>query len=407
MHAGWASRVALRAAATCLRHHRWRSGVTLVVCGLGTAGVIAAGLLARANIAEVQERFRALGGGLIVVSPNKLPPFPGRPRQLDHFISLEPHDGAALRDRLPQLRAVVPVVARSTTARLEGTTARIRLVGVGPAFFQVRNFALHQGRFLQPADGAERVAILGHAVSHELVPGGVPPGQEIYVGTIPFQVIGSLRPQGVNFAGEDEDHQVFIPLDTFRRRVANRPWLHHFYIQLAPEADSAQAVRQIQDLLRDRHSRWSDQVDDAIVRDLADLAARESSLLATTTWTVSLISGLLLVVGAAGIASLMILIVRERQTEIALRRAVGATPVDVALQFFLEGILLAASGVLAGLALGGGGALLLAYLLPPQVQLDAGLVLSSAAISLTFTAVASALPAMLAARTEPARFLSS
>ena len=41
----------------------------------------------------------------------------------------------------------------------------------------------------------------------------------------PYTVIGVLQAQGVNFAGEDEDHQAFIPLDTYRQRIANRFWL--------------------------------------------------------------------------------------------------------------------------------------------------------------------------------------
>ena len=66
--------VALCAAWSVLRQHRFRSVLTLAVCGLGTAGVILAGVLGRANVGEMQERLRTLGGNLIAVSPNKLPP---------------------------------------------------------------------------------------------------------------------------------------------------------------------------------------------------------------------------------------------------------------------------------------------------------------------------------------------
>src|SRR5437660_1014964 len=86
-----------------------------------------------------------------------------------------------------------------------------------------------------------------------LVTEGVRPGQLVSLGAVPYQVVGVLSPQGVNFAGEDEDRQAFIPLDAYRRRVANRPWLNHLYLQLERGADSAAIVRQVDRVLRERH----------------------------------------------------------------------------------------------------------------------------------------------------------
>ena len=90
---------------------------------------------------------------------------------------------------------------------------------------------------------------------------------------------------------------------------------------------------------------------------LATIAsARQSSLSAAAVWVVSLISGLLLVLGVVGIATLMIQTVRQRRGEIGLRRAVGATPFDVAVQLFMEAMGLAGLGVIGGLLVGIAGA---------------------------------------------------
>ena len=85
---------------------------------------------------------------------------------------------------------------------------------------------------------------------------------------------------------------------------------------------------------------------------MAEVAARQSSLSAAAVWVVSLISGLLLVLGVVGIATLMIQTVRQRRGEIGLRRAVGATPFDVAVQLFMEAMGLAGLGVLGGCSWG-------------------------------------------------------
>jgi len=405
MRAVFATGIALRAVSAVLRQNRWRSLLTLAVCGLGTAGVIVAGLLGRINLAEIEAQMRALGGGLLVVSPNKVPPYPGRIRQLEHFISLLPEDGPALQAELPELQAVVPLVARDAAIRLDRAAARIRLIGTTPDYVRVRGFALAQGRFFEPADGHQRVIVLGHAVSRELTFQGVRLGEVVALDKHPYTVLGILRPQGINFAGEDEDHQVFIPLDTYRKRISNRPWLSYLYLQLLPQAEASQTVDRVQSLLRSRHGRLRDQVDDVVVRDLADLAAQQSGLRTTVTWAVSITSGLLLVVGVVGIATLMLLVVRQRRGEIGLRRAVGATPGDIALQFFLEGVILAAIGVSVGLGLGVAGAVLLARWLAAPIELDATLPLIAAAVSLGASAAACLFPAVSAARLEPAAAL--
>ena len=139
--------VAVQASWAVLKQNAIRSLMTLAVCSLGTAGVIIAGVMGQAQLAEMNLKMQALGGGLIVVSPNKIPAYPGRIRQLEHFISLVPEDGVALQDAIPELKQAVPVAARNATLRVEQTTSRIRLIGTSSSYFQLRGFQLAQGRF--------------------------------------------------------------------------------------------------------------------------------------------------------------------------------------------------------------------------------------------------------------------
>ena len=398
-------RVAVKAAWSCLTEHRWRSLLTIVVCAAGTAGVMVTGILSEINRADLQARLRTIGGRLLVVSPNKLPPYPGRARQLEHFISLVEEDGGALSERVSGLQMVVPAAARSAVVRLDTRAVRVRLVGTTAEYLQVRGFRTAAGRFLAASDEHDRVVVLGHAVSRELQPQGTRPGEIIVLGGGSYEVVGVLEPQGINFAGDDEDHQVFIPLDTYQRSVANRPWLTHLYLELDEDADVKRTVSEVQRLLRNRHGRWRDDVDDAIVQDFADLTARQSDLLATASLAVSLTSGLLLIVGMVGISSLMLLIVRERGAEVGLRRALGAVPRDIASQFFLEGMGLAAAGVLAGCTLGFGLTLAIGRWWDAQATPNLTLVAISLGVSLGSGALASAVPAIMAAQVEPAAAL--
>jgi putative ABC transport system permease protein len=396
---------AARAAWMVVNQNRWRSALTLTICGIGTAGVIVAGAIGNAQVIDMQRRLDAVGGRLVVVSPNTVPPYPGRSRQIEHFISLEPSDASALRDAIPELQAVVPVIARNSTLRLGHNASRIRLLGTVAAYAPVRGFTIAKGRFLAGNDEGQRVIVLGNAASRELDPEGARLGAVVWLGGQPYEVVGILHPLGVNFAGEDEDHQAFIPLDTYRHRVANRWWFSYLYLQVAADADSASTLREVVKVLRARQSRFGDQVDDVIVRDMAEVAAQQSALSATAVWVVSLTSGLLLVLGMVGIATLMIQTVRQRRGEIGLRRAVGATPFDVAVQLFMEAMGLASLGVLGGLIVGMAGSLAGQWLWEAFVTVDTGLLLATVSSSLVVSGLACLVPALIAARIEPAAAL--
>jgi putative ABC transport system permease protein len=396
---------AARAAWMVVNQNRWRSALTLTICGIGTAGVIVAGAIGNAQVIDMQRRLDAVGGRLVVVSPNTVPPYPGRSRQIEHFISLEPSDASALRDAIPELQAVVPVIARNSTLRLGHNASRIRLLGTVPAYAPVRGFAIAKGRFLAGNDEGQRVIVLGNAASRELDPEGAHLGAVVWLGGQPYEIVGVLHPLGVNFAGEDEDHQAFIPLETYRHRVANRWWLSYLYLQVAADADSANTLREVIKVLRARQSRFGDQVDDMIVRDMAEVVAQQSALSATAVWVVSLTSGLLLVLGMVGIATLMIQTVRQRRGEFGLRRAVGATPFDVAVQLFMEAMGLASLGVLGGLIVGMAGSLAGQWLWEASVTVDTGLLLLTVSSSLVVSGLACLVPALIAARIEPAAAL--
>lgn len=396
---------AARAAWMVVNQNRWRSVLTLTICSLGTAGVIVAGAIGNAQVIDMQTRLDAVGGRLIVVSPNTVPPYPGRSRQIEHFISLEPSDASALRDAIPELQAVVPVIARNSTLRLSHNASRIRLLGTVADYAPVRGFTIARGRFLARNDEGHRVIVLGDAASRELDPDGAHPGAVVWLGGQPYEVVGVLRPLGVNFAGEDEDHQAFIPLDTYRHRVANRWWVSYLYLQVTAGADAANTLREVVRVLRARQSRFGDQVDDVIVRDMAEIAAQQSTLSATAAWVVSLTSGFLLVLGMVGIATLMIQTVRQRRGEIGLRRAVGAAPFDVAVQLFMEAMGLASLGVLGGLIVGMAGSLVGQALWTTVVIVDTGLILVTVSLSLAISGLACIVPALMASRVEPAAAL--
>jgi putative ABC transport system permease protein len=113
-----------------------------------------------------------------------------------------------------------------------------------------------------------------------------------------------------------------------------------------------EAQREVRDLLRQRHHLGDGQADDFRVKNLTDLqdsANAQTETLSVLLGTVALIS---LLVGAIGIANVMLVSVTERTREIGIRMAIGARGRDVLFQFLTEAVALGAVGGVAGLGVG-------------------------------------------------------
>src|SRR5205823_10169236 len=116
----------------------------------------------------------------------------------------------------------------------------------------------------------------------------------------------------------------------------------------APE-DIPVAIRQITQVLHERHRIRAGQPDDFNIRDMAEMTkalASTTSLMTKLLLCVALIS---LVVGGVGIMNIMLVSVTERTKEIGLRMAVGARARDILRQFLVEAVVLCLLGGATGI----------------------------------------------------------
>jgi putative ABC transport system permease protein len=117
--------------------------------------------------------------------------------------------------------------------------------------------------------------------------------------------------------------------------------------ELIPEAE-----RQIKTLLRERHRLKSNQNDDFMIRNLADVAATAQSTNQSMSILLASVASVSLLVGGIGIMNIMLVSVTERTREIGIRMAVGAKRQDILTQFLLEAVVLSTLGGLFGVVLG-------------------------------------------------------
>jgi putative ABC transport system permease protein len=285
--------------------------------------------------------------------------------------------------------------AADSAASLQGDSER---------FAQVWGRGLTEGEYFDAAAvlGSARVALIGETVARELYPDQDPVGADLEIGSVPFRVIGVLEPWGTNPHGMDQDNLVVVPITTLMRRLTNVDTISTAKLIMNDPSQASQLSEGIRRILRERHALGRGQPDDFTILTPIDAQKEMGSIKRVLFLFLPLVAGIFLVVGGVVAASLMLGSVNERVGEIGLRRAVGARPGDIRLQFLIETAATTLAGGLVGIALGYLGARMGAS----KMHLENILVWNAAFLGIaasTLTGLLAGLvPALRAARLNPA-----
>jgi putative ABC transport system permease protein len=396
-----------RSAIEALRSHRLRSALTMLGILIGIAAVILTVGMGQGAQAQVQAQINKLGSNLLVVSPGSTTSSTGIRGGRGSSSTLTNADAQALATSsvAPDIRAVAATSTSNQSVTAGTTNWTTTVVGTTPSWAQVRARELSSGRFLTPDDVAQgrSVAVLGTETVSQLFNGRNPVGQSVVINGNTFTVVGVLTAIGSTSTAANEDDQVILPQTTFATRVAPssaRAAVSTIYIEATSQSSLTAAYQEAKSLLLTRHGVTSTTADFTI--------SSQQSLLQTATATDRTLTILLggiaaisLLVGALGIANMMLVSVAERVREIGLRKALGATPSAVRRQFLFEASSLGVSGGVCGLLLAGVGAAVLPHFLSQPVAISATAASAAVGVSLLIGVVAGVYPASRAARLAP------
>ena len=316
-------------------------------------------------------------------------------------------DLEAIAKELPGVEAWDPMQTMTASVRHGEVAHSAAVFGQSERWSQVWNRTVSRGElFDQTAvTGSARVAIIGETVATELFGGEDPIGADIQIGSVPFHVIGILEPWGTDPHGGDLDNQVIVPISTLMRRLTNVDTISAAKLQVADPTRSEEIKLEIQKILRQRHALAAGQPDDFTIITAAEIRRMVGTVRRVISFYLPLVAAIALVVGGIVSASLMLTSVNERVAEIGLRRAIGARPEDIRLQFLLETTITILAGGLGGIALGW----LVAELGANRMRLGTVSPWIAALVGIVASAVvgliAGVLPALRAARLHPAEAL--
>jgi putative ABC transport system permease protein len=393
----------LRSSLTAMGRQKLRSGFMMLGSFVGVAALTFVLTIGTAAQQRLLATARQLFGPSSIVVTSGGGFFMGGPHGEGARLTLD--DAQALADALPDIETWDPMqVVPDASIRREDATQTVRLLGESERSERVWDRGVSEGEYFDATAVASsaRVALIGETVARGLFGDEDPLGAEILIGSVPFRVTGILTREGTDIHGMDRDNEVVIPISTAMRRVMNVDVVRAVKLLVRDPQRVDATAAEVTRILRERHGKAEGQPSDFSLITSSFVQKNVGKVERVLFLYLPLVAGISLLVGGGVAATLMLSSVNERVGEIGLRRAVGARPRDIRLQFLAETAVTAMGGGLLGAAIGSG----LALYLATRLQFGVGVSFAAIALGLASAAVtgllAGVVPARRAALLEPA-----
>jgi putative ABC transport system permease protein len=356
------SAVLVRIAGESIRKNKMRTLLTMLGIVIGVGAVIIMVAVGQGAQKSIANQINALGTNLLIVTAGSSNQG-GVSQGAATFNRITIQDADKLKSEGTLFSGVSPVVMTRTQVIAGGTNWRTSINGVSTDFQTIRDWQMQSGTFFTDNDvrALRKVAVIGSTVATSLYQGGDPVGSQLQIRNVPFTVVGVLSPKGQNAGGQDQDDVVLVPYTTAQSRLAGNTRIGQILVSATSSQDIPQAQEEVRDIMRESHRIAQGDDDDFTVRNQTEIANAAQGTTKIMTWLLASIASVSLIVGGIGIMNIMLVSVTERTREIGIRMAIGARGSDVLTQFLVESIVMSVLGGAVGLAVGVGGAQVLAH----------------------------------------------
>ncbi|HLY81576.1 MAG TPA: ABC transporter permease [Acidimicrobiales bacterium] len=377
-----------------LRTRKLRAGLSALGIAIGVAAIVAVLGIAASSQAGLLDEINQLGTNLLTVSngenllgaPTELPVT--APAMIERIQGVEQVQSTGAVSGASAYRS--PYIPASNTNSLTVQAASLALLPVVAT-------SVAQGHYLNAATAQEPVAVLGAVAAQRLGSDRIYPGERIWAGGQWLYVVGILRPAVLAPA---IDSSVLVGYPAAEKYLGFDG--HPSTIYLRTQNSRVTTVDNL--LAATANPENPNQVN--VSQPSAALVAQAEAQSALNGLFLGL-GAIALLVGAVGVANIMIISVLERRSEIGLRRALGATRGHIRTQFLSEAVLLGLLGGAVGVALGVASTVVYAHTKGWSTVIPIEAWAGGIAASVIIGAVAGLIPALRAARLSPTQALWS
>ncbi len=340
-------------------NNKMRSFLTVLGIVIGVTAIISLITIVQGLQNEVTSRFADLGAGKIAVQAFGTPLKQGlSDNNIKSLSEIENVSGVS-----PNLTLVSSVVKNGKV--LED----IKIEGRNEVFFRNSPDFIARGRPLNILDmeSKNKVCIINEAVAKELFLGEDPVDKTLQIGGTTYLVAGIMDEEVTSdvitlFAGNQSDYRIIIPYTT-AMGMAGIGSINVLEIYISDTSYTDEVIEQVELILNQTFNFKDNSFEIINLDSIVDTMNTMNDMM---TAVLAGIASIALLVGGIGIMNMMLVSVSERTTEIGLRKALGAEPKNIQLQFLIESIFLSLLGGFFGLILG----LLISYLACTGIGID-------------------------------------
>ena len=355
---------------------------------------------------KVLAEFETFGAARIYVWPSRPE---GVPRNLFPWekIRLKKEEAAAIAEQCASLKGITPISETSLTVQSDQESLDgVSVTGIWPAWHATENRQVIMGRPFSQADvdNARQVCLVNDLAVRDLELPADPVGEHLIIGGRRFLIVGVVETITERMTGFNTiSAELFIP-HSLMEKFMDRDFFMRFVALANSPAEADDATADITRVLRKVRGLGGDDLETFRVQPIDQFIDQFKSIASGITAVAGGIVAISLLVGGIGIMNIMLVSVSERTREIGLRKAVGATPTAILLQFLLEAVTLCLAGGLVGVLIGQAFALAVSSI--PGARLEnASVPAWAVALAFVFSAAVGVIfgmfPAIKASRLDP------
>lgn len=375
-------------------NNKLRSFLTMLGIVIGVASIIALITIVQGATNSISDQVNALGVNKVTINAMGTP--------LKEGLSQEDMKDIA---KVDNISGISPTISGKTGIVYNGNVKEnIAVQGKNEVYFKMNTALLKAGRTINNIDleSKNKVVIIGSTIVEDFYYGVDPIGKELIINGTTYTVIGTLAASSGFSIGSNND-AVIIPYTTALSSLGVKSIINlDVYLEDTNIADDT--VINIKSVL---NSAFNNKDNAYTVFNMGDMISSFQSMMSIMSLLLSGIAGISLVVGGIGIMNMMLVSITERTSEIGLRKALGATPNRIQLQFIIESILLSSFGGFIGLILGS----VIAYIAAIFIGIGFSISISTILLAVGFSAAVGIIfgymPARKASRLNPIDALRS
>lgn len=267
--------------------------------------------------------------------------------------TLKDEDRKAIIKEIPEVIDGYSAVLGQEQITRDEKRKRTIIFGCSDSLINIDPGKIENGRFFSESenDGLAQVAVLGSEVQETLFGNNDSVGQSIKIKNQRFRVIGVMESKGAA-AFFNMDDMVYIPVKTLQKKIMGIEHVQMTMFKVDKNANSEAVVRQMTQVMRDRHGTTDLNSDDFAITTMEEAKEMVGVVLSAMQILLVALAGISLVVGGVSIMNVAYVNVKERTFEIGLRKALGAKRKDILFQFLWESVLVSLLGAIVGIIAG-------------------------------------------------------